>query len=73
MFFWDKVERANFFLNNIIETVAEDAESRLIQALLNSPLVSGHAPTPCIAALVSQACALMVGGWRTVGYGSEHH
>ncbi|CAE7463434.1 BLMH [Symbiodinium sp. KB8] len=41
VFFWDKVERANFFLNNIIETVAEDAESRLIQALLNSPLEDG--------------------------------
>ena len=39
--FWDKLEKANYFLDNIIETVDEPLNSRLVQHLLNSPLEDG--------------------------------
>ncbi|MDI6733507.1 MAG: C1 family peptidase [Planctomycetota bacterium] len=40
-FFWDKLEKANYFLENIIETRNEDVHSRLIMWLLLSPLSDG--------------------------------
>ncbi|MGI0100292.1 MAG: aminopeptidase C [Candidatus Micrarchaeaceae archaeon] len=39
--FWDKLEKANYFLENIIETIAEPMDSRIIQALLADPLADG--------------------------------
>ena len=39
--FWDKLEKANYFLDSIIETVDEPLNSRLIQHLLQSPLQDG--------------------------------
>lgn len=40
-FFWDKLERANFFLESIIETVAEPVNSRLVAHLLTTPIQDG--------------------------------
>ena len=39
--FWDKLEKANYFLENIIETRDEPLDSRMIQALLSDPLSDG--------------------------------
>lgn len=35
--FWDKLEKANYFLESIIETAGEDVDSRLVKHLLASP------------------------------------
>lgn len=37
LFFWDKIERCNYFLNNIVETTkrGEDVDGRLVSFLLN--------------------------------------
>ena len=39
--FWDKLEKANYFLENIIETRDEPMDSRMILALLSDPLSDG--------------------------------
>ncbi len=39
--FWDKLEKANFFLENIIETRDEPLDSRLVLGLLSDPLSDG--------------------------------
>jgi bleomycin hydrolase len=39
--FWDKLEKANYFLENIIETRNEPLDSRLVLALLYDPLSDG--------------------------------
>lgn len=39
--FFDKVEKANYFLENILETLEEDTDSRIIMWLLNAPLGDG--------------------------------
>jgi bleomycin hydrolase len=39
--FWDKLEKANYFLENIIETRAEPLDSRMLNALLSDPLSDG--------------------------------
>ena len=36
--FYDKLEKANYFLENIIETADQDTDSRLIMHLLSSPV-----------------------------------
>ncbi|KAK2686642.1 hypothetical protein QWA68_015253 [Fusarium oxysporum] len=41
LFFWDKLEKANYFLENIISTADEDLEGRLIQELLKNPINDG--------------------------------
>ncbi|RPA97954.1 peptidase C1B, bleomycin hydrolase [Choiromyces venosus 120613-1] len=41
LFFWDKLEKANFFLEQIIDTQEEDLDGRLIQYLLQSPVGDG--------------------------------
>lgn len=41
LFFWDKLEKANYFLEQILDTVDEDLDSRLIQALLAAPVNDG--------------------------------
>ena len=41
LFFWDKVEKANYFLESILDTVKEDVESRLVNELMNSPVGDG--------------------------------
>lgn len=40
-FFYDKLERANHFLENIIETRAEETDSRVVQFLLSDPIGDG--------------------------------
>jgi len=39
--FWDKLEKANYFLESIIETVDEDIYSRIIMWLLQGPVQDG--------------------------------
>ncbi len=40
-FFWDKLEKANYFLENILKTLDEDRDSRLLHHLLAAPLQDG--------------------------------
>jgi bleomycin hydrolase len=39
--FWDKLEKANYFLENIIKTLDEDWNSRLLMHLLYDPIQDG--------------------------------
>ena len=39
--FWDKLEKANYFLENIIETRAEPLDGRLVSSLLSDPIPDG--------------------------------
>jgi bleomycin hydrolase len=41
LMFWDKLEKANYFLENIIETVRESVDSRLLMWLLKDPVQDG--------------------------------
>ncbi|KAH8662007.1 peptidase C1-like family protein [Xylariales sp. PMI_506] len=41
LFFWDKLEKANYFLENIISTGDEDLEGRLVQRILADPVSDG--------------------------------
>lgn len=41
LFFYDKLEKANFFLEQVLDTVGEDLDSRLVQRLLESPVSDG--------------------------------
>ncbi|RMZ76416.1 hypothetical protein DV737_g4792, partial [Chaetothyriales sp. CBS 132003] len=41
LFFWDKLEKSNWFLEQIIDTASEPLDSRLIQELLSSPVSDG--------------------------------
>ncbi|KAG9290653.1 hypothetical protein G9A89_011616 [Geosiphon pyriformis] len=41
LFFYDKLEKANFFLENMIELVGQETGSRLIQYLLYNPVQDG--------------------------------
>ncbi|WYZ39072.1 hypothetical protein EsH8_III_000986 [Colletotrichum jinshuiense] len=41
LFFWDKLEKSNFFLEQVIDTAAEDLDGRLVQALLGDIVSDG--------------------------------
>jgi bleomycin hydrolase len=41
LFYWDKIEKANYFLESVLDTVGEDIDSRLMQTLLASPVSDG--------------------------------
>lgn len=41
LFYWDKLEKANYFLEQILETAEEDLEGRLVQRLLEGPVGDG--------------------------------
>ncbi|KAF2674332.1 peptidase C1B, bleomycin hydrolase [Microthyrium microscopicum] len=41
LFFWDKLEKANYFLENVLDTLEEPLDGRLMQALLGSPVSDG--------------------------------
>lgn len=41
LFFWDKVEKANYFLETILDTVNEDLDSRIVSSLNASPIGDG--------------------------------
>src|SRR5688572_23430229 len=41
LMFWDKLERANYFLEAIIDTAEREADDRLVSFLLNQPIGDG--------------------------------
>ena len=41
LFYWDKIEKANWFLEKIIETASLDIDGRLVQELLHDPVSDG--------------------------------
>jgi bleomycin hydrolase len=41
LFYWDKIEKANYFLESILDTTSDEIDSRLIQALMASPVGDG--------------------------------
>ncbi|PRT52449.1 Cysteine proteinase 1, mitochondrial [Wickerhamiella sorbophila] len=41
LFFYDKLEKSNFFLENIVKTADEDVDSRIVQHLLTDPISDG--------------------------------
>jgi bleomycin hydrolase len=41
LFFWDKLEKANYFLENILDTADRPLDGRLVQALVASPVSDG--------------------------------
>ena len=42
LFYWDKIEKANYFLESIIETSKdEELDGRLVQHLMSSPVGDG--------------------------------
>lgn len=41
LFFYDKLEKANWFLEQIMDTAEQDLESRLVQNLLQAPVNDG--------------------------------
>jgi hypothetical protein len=41
LFYWDKVEKANYFLESILDTTSEEIDGRLVQALMASPVGDG--------------------------------
>ncbi len=41
LFLWDKLEKSNFFLENILQTLEEETDGRLISWLMQSPLQDG--------------------------------
>ena len=41
LFFWDKLEKANHFLESILVTVDEPLDGRLLTALMSSPVGDG--------------------------------
>ncbi|KAJ5702981.1 cysteine protease [Penicillium malachiteum] len=41
LFYWDKIEKANYFFEQIIATADEDLSSRLVQKLLQDPVTDG--------------------------------
>jgi bleomycin hydrolase len=41
LFYWDKIEKANYFLESILDTISEEIDSRLVQALMTGPVSDG--------------------------------
>jgi bleomycin hydrolase len=41
LFFWDKLEKANWFLEQVIDTADEDLEGRLVQRMFRDPVGDG--------------------------------
>jgi bleomycin hydrolase len=41
LFYWDKLEKANYFLEQIVDTASEPLDERLVQTLLSSPVGDG--------------------------------
>ena len=41
LFFWDKLEKANWFLEQIMDTIDEELAGRLVQELLSAPVNDG--------------------------------
>ncbi|RMZ73788.1 bleomycin hydrolase [Pyrenophora seminiperda CCB06] len=41
LFYWDKMEKANYFLESILDTKAEAIDSRIVQTLMEDPVSDG--------------------------------
>lgn len=41
LFFWDKMEKTNYFLENVLDTLDEPLDGRLVQELMKSPVGDG--------------------------------
>ena len=41
LFFWDKLEKSNYFLESILDTLDEPANGRLVSYLLTAPVNDG--------------------------------
>ncbi|OCT47016.1 Bleomycin hydrolase [Cladophialophora carrionii] len=41
LFFWDKMEKANWFLEQMIDTAGKDLDERIVQELLGAPVNDG--------------------------------
>ena len=41
LFFWDKLEKANYFLETVLDTSDEPDDGRLLQSLMASPVGDG--------------------------------
>lgn len=41
LFFWDKVEKANYYLESILDTLKEDVDGRMVKELMKSPVGDG--------------------------------
>ncbi|EMD00653.1 hypothetical protein BAUCODRAFT_566432 [Baudoinia panamericana UAMH 10762] len=41
LFFWDKVEKANYFLESILDTADQPVDGRLVSSLMSSPVGDG--------------------------------
>lgn len=41
LFYWDKLEKANYFFDQILETTSEKLDGRLVQCLLSEPVGDG--------------------------------
>lgn len=41
LFYWDKLEKANWLMEQIIDTASQSLDSRLVQKLLASPAEDG--------------------------------
>ena len=41
LFYWDKIEKANYFLESILDTTSEEIDGRLVQALMAQPVGDG--------------------------------
>lgn len=41
LYFWDKLEKANWFLEQVIDTADQDLDGRLVQELLKAPVNDG--------------------------------
>ena len=41
LFFWDKLEKSNYFLEQILDTTDEELDGRLVQRLMESPVGDG--------------------------------
>lgn len=41
LFFWDKLEKANWFLEQVLDTTDQELDSRLVQELLGAPVNDG--------------------------------
>lgn len=41
LFFWDKLEKANYFLESVLDTLKEPLDGRLVSTLMSSPVGDG--------------------------------
>lgn len=41
LFFYDKLEKSNYFLDQMVQTASEDVESQIVQHLLTDPICDG--------------------------------